>query len=267
MLCRVAGPWQPRVVVTAVPRLGSLSHVTRTVFVIGIGPGGFGQLTLDAVDAMNKVDTFLVGDHSDAQSDLVWLRSELIRRHVSRKHRVVTVLDPGREHSSHAELDAAWIATYAQILESLPDDHVVGFLAWGDPGFYDSILRVIDSLRPTLPMNVTVIPGVSALQVLAAAHQIALDGHAVHVTTGRRLLDDYTPELGDVVVVNDPDLACRGLVEEFPDLEIFWGAYLGTPDQVLANGPLRTVVGELTELRGKLISHHGWLHDTYLLRP
>ena len=39
----------------------------RRVYVIGIGPGGFGQLTLDAVEAMNHVDVFLVGDHSDDQ--------------------------------------------------------------------------------------------------------------------------------------------------------------------------------------------------------
>lgn len=241
--------------------------MARTVYVVGIGPGGFGQLTLDAVEAMNRVDTFLVGDHSEDQPGLVWLRSEFIRRHVTRPHRVITVLDPGREHPERDDLDEARLATYEQILGSLPEGHIVGFLAWGDPGIYDSVLRVIDALRSKLPLDVTVIPGVSALQVLTAAHQIALDGDAVHITTGARLLADYQAELGDVVVLNDPELACRGLVEEFPDLEIYWGAFLGTADQVLANGPLRQVLGELTELRARLIAHHGWLNDTYLLRP
>lgn len=241
--------------------------MARRVFVIGMGPGGFGQLTLDAVDAMNEVDVFLVGDHSDDAPDLVWLRSELIRRHVARAHRVITVLDPGRDHPPPDDLDDARLATYGQILGGLSDDLTVGFLAWGDPVTYDSILRVVDALRSAHPLDVKVIPGVSAPQVLAAAHQIALDGRAVHITTGPRLLSDYDPGLGDVVVLNDPDLTCRGLAEEFPDLEIFWGAFLGTEDQVLANGPLRQVLPDLVDLRDKLQAHHGWLNDTYLLRP
>lgn len=237
----------------------------RKVFVIGIGPGGFGQLTLDAVDAMNRVDVFLVGDHVDDQPDLVWRRSELLRRHVGRAYRVITILDPQREHPG--DVDAGRLATYGHILDGLPDDEVVGFLAWGDPGLYDSIIRVVDALRDEMRLDVTVIPGVSALQVLAAAHQIALNtGASVHLTTGGRLLAEYSPDLGDVVVMNDPSLSCRGLVAEFPDTEIYWGAYLGTPDQVLANGPLKTVLADLDALRQRLLDHHGWIQDTYLLR-
>ena len=244
----------------------SLTAMGRRVYVIGIGPGGFGQLTLDAVEAMNHVDVFLVGDHIDDQPELVWLRSELLRRHVNRPHRVITVLDPNRQHPG--DVDAGRLATYSHILAGLAADDAVGFLAWGDPGLYDSILRVVDALRDKLALDVTVIPGVSALQVLAAAHQIALNaGASVHITTGARLLAEYRPELGDVVVMNDAELACRGLVGEFPDTEVFWGAYLGTPDQVIANGPLRTVATELADLRRRLVEHHGWILDTYLLRP
>lgn len=236
---------------------------------IGMGPGGFGQLTLDAIEAMNSVDAFLVADTPDDPPDLVWRRSELIRRNVKRAHRVITVLDPAHVHPHDGDVDAARLATYTQIVGGLPDDASVGFLAWGDPALYDSILRVVDELRANLSLDVTVIPGVSAPQVLAAAHQITLnrDGGSVHLTTGPRLLRDYRPELGDVVVLNDPDLSCRGLVDEFPDTELFWGAYLGSTDQVLANGPLRSVTGDLLALREKLIAHHGWIQEIYLLRP
>lgn len=243
--------------------------MARKVFVIGMGPGGFGQLTLDAVDAMNSVDVFLVADTPDDQPDLVWRRSELIRRNVKRAHRVITVLDPTHVRRGEGDVDAARLATYSQIVGGLPDDASVGFLAWGDPALYDSILRVVDDLRSVLSLDVTVIPGVSAPQVLAAAHQIALnrDGGSVHLTTGRRLLADYRPELGDVVVLNDAEFTCRALVDEFPDIELFWGAYLGTADQVLANGPLRTVLSDLLELRSRLLAHHGWIQEIYLLRP
>lgn len=238
--------------------------MSREVLVIGIGPGGFGQLTLDAVEAMNRVDVFLIADQED-RSDLVWRRSELIRRHVRRAHRIITVLDPAHQHSDD-ELELARVATYRQIVSGLPSDSVVGFLAWGDPAIYDTVLRVIEALRATVPLRVQVIPGISALQVLAAAHQIALHGSPVHLTTGPRLLADYRPELGDVVVFDDPGLACRGLTAEFPDLELYWGAYLGSEDEVLANGPLASIIDEVATLRAKLEAHHGWLHDIYLLR-
>ncbi|NHB83752.1 hypothetical protein G7085_00950 [Tessaracoccus sp. HDW20] len=89
---------------------------------------------------------------------------------------------------------------------------------------------MIEALRVTITMDLTVIPGVSAPQLLAAAHEITLNsgGRSVHLTTGRRLLEEYNRGLGDVVVLNDHDFACRGLVEEFPDVELYWGAYLGT---------------------------------------
>lgn len=239
--------------------------MSHEVLVIGMGPGGFGQLTLDAVEAMNRVDAFVVADHRGDRSDLVWRRSELIRRHVRHAHRIITVLDPAHQHPDD-DLDAARLATYVQILSGLPDGTVVGFLAWGDPALYDSILRVIDALRASMSLQVKVIPGVSALQVLAAAHQLALHGAPVHLTTGERLLAEYRPDLGDVVVFEDPALACRGLVAEFPDLEIYWGAYLGSDDEVLANGPLAKVIDEISALRAQLQQHHGWVHDTYLLR-
>ncbi len=238
--------------------------MSRELLVIGMGPGGFGQLTLDAVDAMNRVDVFLVADHEE-RSELVWRRSEVIRRHVKRAHRIITVLDPAHRHPDD-DLDDARLATYRQIITGLPEDAVIGFLAWGDPALYDSVLRVVDALRPTLSLKVRVIPGVSALQVLAAAHQIALLGNPVHLTTGPRLLSEYRPDLGDVVVFDDAELACRGLVAEFPDLEIYWGADLGSDDEVLANGPLSKVIDEISALRAQLEGHHGWVHDTYLLR-
>lgn len=243
--------------------------MARKIIVIGLGPGGFGQLTLDAVDAMNSVDVFLVADSQGDQPDQVWRRSEMIRRNVKRAHRVITVLDPTNEHPEGAGIDAARLATYEQILSGLEPDATVGLLAWGDPALYESVLKVVDSLRATTPLDVTVVPGVSAPQVLAAAHEITLNraGQSVHLTTGQRVLHDYEPELGDVVVLNDDDLVCRALVDEFPDVELYWGAYLGTPDQVLANGPLRTVLPDLIALRERLIAHHGWIQDIYLLRP
>jgi precorrin-6A synthase len=105
----------------------------------------------------------------------------------------------------------------------------------GRSAFYDSTIRVVDAIGERLPIVTHVVPGISAFQALAAAHSIVLHavGQPIHITTGRRLVDEWSPSLGSVVVMLDGHLACQGLVERAPDLLIHWGAYLGLPQQTL----------------------------------
>ncbi|HEY0239884.1 MAG TPA: precorrin 6A synthase [Friedmanniella sp.] len=118
-------------------------------------------------------------------------------------------------------------------------------------------------------VEVTVVPGISSVSLLAARHRIALNrvGQPVHITTGRRLLAEYDPALGDVVVMLDGDLACAGLIERHPDLEIFWGAQLGLADEALVHGRLAAVLPEIRTRRDAVRAARGWVMDTYLLRP
>jgi precorrin-6A synthase len=87
----------------------------------------------------------------------------------------------------------------------------------------------------------------------------------VIVTTGRRLADEGPPPgVDDVVVMLDAVDAFATLPGD--DWDIYWGAYLGTPDEVLAHGPLGDVQAEIARRRGELRSRKGWIMDTYLLR-
>ena len=141
---------------------------------------------------------------------------------------------------------------------------------WGDPALYDSTIRIVESI-PNLgiDLELTVLPGISSIQLLAARHKITLNrvGQPIHITTGRRLLEEYSPALGDVVVMLDGDLACAGLVERFADLMIYWGAQLGLEDEALASGKLSDVIGEIRAKRAAIRAARGWVMDTYLLRP
>jgi precorrin-6A synthase len=67
----------------------------------------------------------------------------------------------------------------------------------------------------------------------------------------------------NVVVMLDGDLACRALTG---DWEIYWGAYLGSPDETLVSGTLADVIDEITSTRAALKESKGWIMDTYLLR-
>jgi precorrin-6A synthase len=252
------------------------------VLVVGIGSGVPGHLTGDAVAALEQVDVFLVADKGAAKHDLVALRSELCRTVISHdRYRFVEVSDPERGPDRERGTEAyragvlAWhqarARRYAEVIAAqVGSDGTVGFLVWGDPAFYDSTIRIVDSLTAYgVDLELTVVPGISSVQLLAARHRMVLNrvGQPVHVTTGRRLLAEYDPSLGDVVVMLDGDLTCAGLLSAHPDLEIFWGAQLGLPDEALAAGPLAEVLPGIQATRADLRAARGWVMDTYLLRP
>lgn len=50
------------------------------------------------------------------------------------------------------------------------------------------------------------------------------------------------------------------------DTQIWWGAYVGMPDECLIHGPLATVADEILATRARLRAEHGWIMDIYLLR-
>ncbi|SER37321.1 precorrin-6A synthase (deacetylating) [Microlunatus flavus] len=260
--------------------------MTVRVLVVGIGSGDPAHLTGEAVAALNAVDVFLVADKREATRDLVTLRAELCAAVVTHdRYRFVEVPDPERGpdaqrgSAGYAAAVRDWHAERARrhadaIRAEVGDDGTVGFLVWGDPSLYDSTLRVVETITEQLAasgveVEVTVVPGISSVTLLAARHRTALNrvGQPVHLTTGRRLVEEYDPALGDVVVMLDGDLACAGLVEAHPDLQIFWGAQLGLPDEALVAGRLADVLPAIRDRRAAVRAARGWVMDTYLLRP
>ena len=136
---------------------------------------------------------------------------------------------------------------------------------------YDSTLDVLEQ-RPgrgaRSRFDYEVIPGISSVQALAARHRVSLTrvGRPVHITTGRRLAEDGFPDdSDDVVVMLDAACAFAGLADQ--DTEIYWGAYLGTDDEILVSG----TAGRRGRPRsrppgGAARERKGWIMDTYLLR-
>ena len=50
------------------------------------------------------------------------------------------------------------------------------------------------------------------------------------------------------------------------DVVIHWGAYLGTPDEIILSGRLGDVGAEIEKVREEARRQKGWIMDTYLLR-
>ena len=246
----------------------------REIVVIGVGAGDPEQVTMQAVSALNRVDVVFVLDKGEVKQELVDLRSEILRRY-AKDCRVVVGQDPERDRTTSAYVEAVddWRRRRADVIAAmiaaeLGEDQVGAFLVWGDPSLYDSTLAILDDIlaRGELAFEVEVIPGISSVSTLAARHRVGLNqvGRPIQITTGRRLAKAWPEDVDDVVVMLDAQTAFTSYVDE--DAEIYWGAYLGTPDELLISGPLREVAAEIEKVRAEARDRKGWIMDTYLLR-
>jgi precorrin-6A synthase len=247
----------------------------RRVLVIGIGAGDPDHVTVQAIAALNAADVFFVMDKGPA-GELVRLRREICERYIDDdSYRIVAVRDPERDRTApdYAAAVGAWRSARAAVWEALIADELGeedcgAFLVWGDPALYDSTIAVLDEIaaRGRVAFEFDVIPGISSVQALAAAHRIALNrvGEPIAITTGRRLLETHGSDAGDVVVMLDA--ACAFDAVEDRDTEIWWGAYVGTEHELLVAGKLRDVAEEIVRVRAEARARHGWIMDVYLLR-
>ena len=247
----------------------------RRILLIGIGAGNPDYVTVQAVDALNRVDVFFIPDKGVEKAALRRVREEICRRFIKdRPYRTVQFETPRRSEAGddyrcsvdewHARLEANYTSLFA---EQMAEGECGAFLVWGDPTLYDSTLRIIRKiLAKGFALEYEVIPGITAVQALAAQHRIPLNsiGEPVLITTGRRLAEGFPNNLESVVVMLDGDQAFKRLESE--DLDIHWGAYLGTADQILVSGKLSEVMGEIEKIRDQARKDKGWIMDTYLLR-
>ena len=240
----------------------------RTLLLVGIGTGNPEHLTVEAINALNQADRLFIPDKGAGKADLAELRREIIARYVTNPAvQQVTYAMPVRDAANPdyaAGVDAwhdAIAERFAMLIEDIPEAGTGAFLVWGDPGLYDSTLRILERLPERHELAVHVIPGITAIQALTAAHAIPLNriGEPVHITTGRRL----GPVTEDTVVMLDGRTA---FTDADPDLHIFWGAYLGTADQITISGRLGDVTQQIIDTRKAARERHGWIMDTYLLR-
>jgi precorrin-6A synthase len=248
----------------------------RTISVVGIGAGDPEHITVQAINTLNTVDVVFMVDKGDQQPEATDLRREICERYITRPgYRVVTAAETPRDRQA-ADYRAAvadWRRHRADnyqrlITEELGPDQHGAFLAWGDPAIYDSTLHVLDEVlaRGTVSFDVQVIPGISSIQALAARHKISLTrtGRPLHITTGRLLAQGFPDNADDVVVMLDAGCAFRDI--DTGGARIYWGAYVGSPDEILAEGDAKEAGPEIAAQREAARREHGWIMDSYLLR-
>ena len=245
--------------------------MTRRIHVIGIGAGDPDYVTAEAVRALNDTQVFFAMDKGEAKSDLVALRRQICERFIREPgYRFVELADPPRaKDAEYRQAVADWHSARAG---SVGRRHRTGtgtrrrrrLPRMGRPVAVRQ--HAADPRHggcSASRSHYDVIPGITAIQALTARHRIPLNdiGEPVLITTGRRLAADGLT--GSAVVMLDGDCAFRSCP---PETRIWWGAYLGTPDEMLVSGTVGEVGEQIAELRAEARARHGWIMDTYLLR-
>ncbi|MES2611204.1 MAG: precorrin-6A synthase (deacetylating) [Pseudomonadota bacterium] len=251
---------------------------------IGIGTGNPDHLTRQAIMAMNAADLILLPHKGGDKAELAALRQSLCDEVlVAPAPRIAGFDMPVRRSQGddylaqvdewHAAIARCWQDAIARALGAPAARHVpaskvlrVALLVWGDPALYDSTLRIAARMQPA-PASVAVVAGITSVQALAAAHAVPLNdiGQPFMVTTGRQLREQGWPAGVDTAVVMlDGQCSFTALAPE--GLHIWWGAYLGMPQQLLDSGPLAEAGPRIERIRAAARAQHGWLMDIYLLR-
>ena len=245
------------------------------LLLIGIGTGNPDHLTLQAVKALNSADLVLIPRKGPDKSDLADLRRSICAEVLTNPATRIVEFDlPVRDVATrdyragvddwHGAIARAWSKS---IIANLGLAGRVALLVWGDPSLYDSTLRIAARVAATLPLHVTVIPGITAIQALAAAHAMPLNTVAgpVHITTGRRLRDHGWPESAETLVLM-LDGNCAFQTLDPKGIFIWWGAYVGMKQQIIRAGKLAEVSADIIATRATARAAHGWIMDIYILR-
>ncbi|QMU58675.1 MAG: precorrin-6A synthase (deacetylating) [Boseongicola sp.] len=237
---------------------------------IGIASGNPDHLTGQARRAIQDAELILVPSKGPQKSDLADLRLQIVDA-LRPGEDVVALFNMPKRRDGIPYLEAVdlWHDEIANIWAGKIADHEgvnhVALLVWGDPSLYDSTLRIASRISPA--PEIEVVPGLTSLQLLTAVHAIPLNdlGKPVMITTGRQLTENGWPEDTDcVAVMLDGDRAFRNFADQ--DVEIWWGAYLGMPNEILKSGVLKNVSAEINETRTRAREQHGWIMDIYLMR-
>jgi precorrin-6A synthase len=244
-----------------------------TLSLIGIGCGDPELLTRKAIRAINAADLVLIPRKGEEKAALADLRRTILARVLTNPATGVAEFDlPLRDSARedyrggvddwHNAVAASWSR---EIARHLGGKGRVAMLIWGDPSLYDSSLRIAKRLEPEC--EIEVIPGITSIQALCAAHVIPLNeiGEPFVVTTGRRLREDGFPEGVDTVVVMlDGGTAFQSL--DPGGLCIWWGAYLGMEGEILMSGPLAEMAASIAAVRAEARARHGWIMDSYIIK-
>lgn len=154
---------------------GRADDIVRRLIGVGVGPGDPELVTLKAASSLRAADLVLVPatEHSQGGAG----RAEQIVAHVAPQARIRRIPFSMAERSGVGERRTqAWQASADAAIEAFgAGAATVCFATVGDPSVYSTFSYLADGVRARMSeIEVEVIPGITAMQALAAASRIPL---------------------------------------------------------------------------------------------
>ena len=250
--------------------------MTIELFLVGVGTGNPAHITLQAIEQLKSADIIIIPRKENSKSDLADLRYHICNKVLGKECPQLFEFDlPTRNNKQiylkaveewHETIAKTWIACIEKAQQVLKKPvKSVGLLIWGDPSLYDSSLRIAKRLKPT--PKITIIPGITSVQALTAAHKITINqiGKPFMITTGRQLSNFGLPDdIDTAIIMLDGNCSFTTLKQE--QYYIWWGAYLGMEHELLIEGKLDKMSNTIVEEREKAREMYGWIMDCYMLR-
>lgn len=239
-----------------------------TLSLIGIGCGNPDHLTLQAIAEINRADLILIPDKGEGKAELARLRDTILSQHLQgpaklRHFRMPTRRGTGDYLAAVGDWHDAIAQAWLDAIAGQPGVARVALLVWGDPSLYDSTLRIAERLGPNVALRV--VPGITSISALCAAHGVPLNGLSapVAILPARHLRNHGWPQdFPTIAVMLDDGSALAGCDGH---ARIFWGAYLGMAQEELIAGRLADLRDQILTRRAALRAQHGWIMDAYIL--
>jgi len=249
----------------------------KKLYLIGMGPGLPEFLTVQAIEALKRIDVFFMLEKDGrGKEELLQMRQDILHHYIGESgYRVVVANSPTRRMASgdYKEDVKVWHeekhALFQRLIdEELEDGQNGALLLWGDPAIYDQTVSLVSDLvaRSEGQLDFEIIPGITSVQMLAAQHKIPLNriGESITITTGRHAETCDPSEIDNAVVMLDYNASFQRFRNQ--NMDVYWAGYLGCPDEILFSGPVDEVTDDLLRLKAETREKKGWLMDIYLLR-
>ena len=226
------------------------------IYLVGIGTGNPKHLTLEGIETLKEMELILLPKKNSQKKDLLNIRKYICNLAINQNNTFIEeYLIPERlVNTDYFNSVSNWHKEISTNIEALINKHKkrvkkLAFLIWGDPGLYDSTLKIVDDLK--IKKKVSVISGISSIQSLASAFKINLNevGGSVLVTTGRNLNKKMFCKDFNLLVMLDGNCSFKKFIKQ--KCYIWWGAYLGMKNQILIEGKLKNVCNEIICQRKK----------------
>lgn len=165
------------------PQGVELNEVARTegvrhiLFGIGVGPGDAELITLKAINVLRSCDHILVPATEASGSDSGRAETIVLTACPELEDRIVRIPFSMADRAGVTKRRAdSWQASADQAVRSFAEGATrIGFATIGDPSVYSTFSYLASSVREQVPdLQVEVIPGITAMQALAAASRTPL---------------------------------------------------------------------------------------------